>query len=119
MKKTLLLIFLSVNCFSQNNINQVINKFKLDNNSFLIYKQLCENKHNNSYNFYIEKYNLKEPFPRLFEYETIEKYIKTYNCSKNSYIKLISDTKNYINDDRINQYLKDYLSTYKISIITD
>lgn len=120
MKKIVFLILLSINCFSQNNINQVINKFKTDHNSLNKYKNICKKYNNNdSFDIYIKEYNLREPFPRLFDYETIEDFIKTESCTKKAYIKFVSNSKNYIKDDRVNQYLKDYLSFYKINIIVD
>ena len=117
----LFIILFPILGFSQNTLNQVINKFKIDNNSFLVYKNICQKYNSNESNdIYIKEYNLREPFPRLFDYETIEHFIENENnCNKKSYIKFISNPNNYIKDDRFEQYKKDYLLTYKINIISN
>lgn len=123
MKKIIILILLlSISCSSQSNLNKVINKFKTDNSSLLLYKNICEKyKYNKeeSYDVYIKEYNLREPFPRLFDYRTIEHFIKIESCSKKSYLKFISNKNNYIQDDRTDQYMRDYLILYKINVLSD
>lgn len=114
-------LLLLISCRAQD-LSLVINKFETDDMSKSIYYSICEFYKKDSelsYDFYIKKYNEKEPLPRLFEYDTIVANIKKFNCDKEAYHNLISNHKKYINDERKFQYLRDYLENYYIRVESD
>ena len=113
------LIFFLLFC-SCNIHEKVIDKLLSDEKSFLVYLNICiESKKDNevAYDLYLKLYNQGVPLARLFEYETIIKSYET-NCDfktiKKNYKSFVSKKKNYINDERKDDFFQRFIDNYFI-----
>ncbi|MBV7440376.1 hypothetical protein KRX57_03015 [Weeksellaceae bacterium TAE3-ERU29] len=118
-KYFVILFYLIISFVKGQQVDAVQVKLKEDHLSLETFKYLSatyQKKQEKTYQLYIALYNIGIPLVRLFEYETLQSYFNknSQNNLKEVYILLISDDKNYINDDRREEYFQKYLKDYFI-----